>query len=860
MKLTHLLGGAAVAALMAGYTTAAFAQSTGTQEVEKVTVTGERGGKGGVIVKESRPKTRSTVTGDYLDSQGSGQTIFNSINLLPGVNFTNSDPYGSSGGNVRVRGFDGARVSLTVDGVPLNDTGNYAIFTNQMIDPEYLTRVTVNTGTTDVDSPTASATGGTINIVTRKPYKDMTLSANVSSGSYDYERFAFVFDSGEYRGVSAFGGVSFQEYEKFKGPGKLEKTQGNARIYQTLGESSFISVIGHYNENRNNFYRTLSYGEIGTFGGQYDNFATCTRDAANGVAGIDGLVDNIQNDGIQTLAGGSENILNPGSCTNFFGIRVNPSNTGNIRAQANLQLSDDVRLTVDPSWQYVKANGGGTTTISEIDRRLVPGGVGFVDLNGDGDGLDTARLYNPSNTNTSRYGVTASLIWDISSSDTLRVAYTGDQGRHRQTGAFGRIDSAGMPVDIFGGLDKKAAAVFGLGLDGTLNTADDTLFQNRDRLSKAILNQVSASYTGRFLDDALLVDIGLRAPYFQRDMNQYCYSQVGSSNVRCTNEPFTDADGDGIGTLAGVVGTNYIRPLTATFEYDALLPNVGVSYGIDENNIIFASYAEGFSAPRTDFLYTFGISTGTTTESAAVDSIVSLAVQPETTKSYDLGYRFQGDDITASVSLWYNTFENRIVQSFDPVLGVTVDRNIGSVTLQGIDAEIGYKATDTLFFYASVSHNQSEVNDNIPFSSTALSLNGFLPTKGKELVETPNWTAALRGTYDVNQYVRVGVQGKYVGERWSTDVNDEKAKAYLTVDADLQVELDAIGLGDMMLQLNATNLLDEEYLGNIGTQTNAVAITDTDPVLAGNQTRTAQTVRYQIGSPQTLQIQLKTKF
>jgi outer membrane receptor protein involved in Fe transport len=99
-----------------------------------------------------------------------------------------------------------------------------------------------------------------------------------------------------------------------------------------------------------------------------------------------------------------------------------------------------------------------------------------------------------------------------------------------------------------------------------------------------------------------------------------------------------------------------------------------------------------------------------------------------------------------------------------------------------------------------------------------------------------------------------------VGERWSTDVNDEKAKAYLTVDADLQVELDAIGLGDMMLQLNATNLLDEEYLGNIGTQTNAVAITDTDPVLAGNQTRTAQTVRYQIGSPQTLQIQLKTKF
>jgi iron complex outermembrane receptor protein len=846
MKVSHLLGGAAVAALMAGYTTVAFAQSTGTQEVEKVVVTGERGGKGGVIVKESRPKTRSTVTSEYLDSQGAGQTVFNSINLLPGVSFTNSDPYGSSGGNVRIRGFDGNRVSLTVDGVPLNDTGNYAIFTNQMIDPEYLTRVTVNTGTTDVDSPTASATGGTVNVVTRKPYKDLTLSANAAAGSFNYERYALVLDSGEYRGVSAFGGVSFQEYDKFKGPGQLQKTQGNARIYQVLGESSFISLIGHYNENRNNFYRTLSLGEISSFGRDYDNFSTCTRDAPN-----NGVVDN---DGLSPNAGGTENILNQSSCTNYYNLRINPSNTGNIRAQANLQLSDDVRLTIDPSWQYVKANGGGTNTFSESDRRLRPGAGAGVDLNGDGDTLDTVRLYNPSNTNTSRYGVSTSLIWEFSDSDTFRVSYTGDHGRHRQTGAWGKLDAEGNPVDIFGGLDIQAAGIKTLGLDGLPNTADDTLLQNRDRLSKAILNQVSASYTGRFLDDALLIDVGVRAPYFSRDLNQYCYSQVGSPfNVRCTQEAFTDLDGDGIGTLAGGGATNFIRPLTATFEYDALLPNVGVSYDLDENNIVFASYAEGFSAPRTDNLYTFGISSGGTVETGALETIVSLAVAPEKTQSFDVGYRFQGDDVTASVSLWHNTFENRIVSSFDPDLGVTVDRNIGSVTLQGIDAEIGWKATDTFFVYASTSYNKSEVNDDIPLSATT-----FLPTKGKEIVETPEWTASLRGVYEVDEFVRLGMQGKYVGDRWSTDVNDEIAEAYITVDADLQVDLDIIGLGDMLLQMNATNLLDEDYLGNIGTQQNAQLV-DIDPGVGVNN-KAAQTVRYQVGSPQTFQIQLKTKF
>ena len=843
MRMSRLLGGVAASALLVGLSGPAFAQSTGTQEVEKITVTGERDGKGGVIVKEQRPKTRSTVTGAYLESQGAGQTAFQNINLLPGVSFTNTDGYGSSGGNVRLRGFDGARVSLTVDGIPLNDTGNYAIYTNQQVDSEYLSRVTVNTGTTDVDSPTASATGGTVNIVTRKPYKDLTLSVNAATGSFDYNRFNAIIDTGEYRGVSAFAGFSMQEYEKFKGPGTLEKTQGNARIYQEVGEASFISLIGHYNENRNNFYRNLSLSEIATRGWGYDNFATCTRDAANGVAGVDGLVDNIQNDGIQTLAGGSENILNPGSCTNFFGLRINPSNTGNLRAQANLQLTDSLRLTVDPSWQYVKANGGGTTVLAETDRRL---GAAGLDLNGDSDTLDQIRLYTPSNTNTSRYGVTASLIWEPAGQGTFRFAYTGDHGRHRQTGVWSRLDSSGNPQNVFSGLDQGNLQILG---------TDGNVLRGRDRLSHAILNQVSASYSDRLLDGKLLFDIGLRAPFFQRDLNQYCFSQVGSSNVICSRETFTDADGDGIGTLAGRGATNYIAPLTRTFEFDALLPNIGISYEVAPSHIVYGSYAEGFSAPRTDQLYTWGISTGSGTESAGIDRVVALEVQPEKTKAYDIGYRYQGDDITASVALWYNEFQNRIVSAFDPDLGFSVDRNIGAVTLQGFDAEIGWKANEALFFYASTSYNSSEVEADIPLGLTAR-----LPTAGKTLVETPDWTAALRGVYTVNDMVRIGLQGKYVGERFSTDVNDEIAKAYMTVDADMQFELDALGLGNMTLQLNAMNLLDEEYVGNISTTTNALAITDVDPVTAGNQGRSANTVRYSVGAPQAFQIQLKTKF
>ena len=61
----------------------------------------------------------------------------------------------------------------------------------------------------------------------------------------------------------------------------------------------------------------------------------------------------------------ADNPANPSSCTNFYGVRINPSNTGNVRIQSLWHLGENFILTFDPSYQYVLANGGGTTTIAE---------------------------------------------------------------------------------------------------------------------------------------------------------------------------------------------------------------------------------------------------------------------------------------------------------------------------------------------------------------------------------------------------------------------------------------------------------------------------------------------------------------
>jgi iron complex outermembrane receptor protein len=120
--------------------TAAFAQSTGSQEFEQeaIIVTGTRTQEVGGVQAPDTPKAKAVLTQEMIARQNPGQTILDTINLVPGVSFQNNDAYGSSGGNLQIRGFSSDRISLTFDGIPLNDSGNYAIFSGQQLDPELI--------------------------------------------------------------------------------------------------------------------------------------------------------------------------------------------------------------------------------------------------------------------------------------------------------------------------------------------------------------------------------------------------------------------------------------------------------------------------------------------------------------------------------------------------------------------------------------------------------------------------------------------------------------------------------------------------------------------------------------------------
>ncbi|WP_213981287.1 TonB-dependent receptor [Sphingomonas sp. dw_22] len=797
---TKLFAGVAFATLM--IPASAFAQSTGSTDFEdqgEIVVTGSTANDqvAGIRIPDS-PKAKVVLTQELIERQTAGQSINQTLNMVPGVSFTNNDPWGSSGGNFTIRGFDSSRISQTFDGIPLNDSGNYAVYTNQQIDSELIDNVNVNLGSTDVDSPTASAVGGTVNINSLTPSKEFgamlvgSYGNIIAPGAGDRPMFrAFgLVNTGDLTGHGTTAWISassLQNESSFASYGKIRKSQYNAKIRQEIGSNGdFVSLAMHYNVNRNNF------------GGSPLTVATVALD--NKRARFYDVSDGICTINTSAVAG---TVDAPNSCGSSFERRYNPSNTGNIRLNSRFTLAQGLIFSVDAAYQTVKANGGGTsiayeglgpngttgvffTTLSQFNSRAAAYYFAGRDLNGDGDALDGIRVVTPSQTKTNRYTAVANLAYDLNENNRVRLSYTFDRARHRQTGEAGLLQLNGEPFDVFPVNDPL------------LDVNGDAL-QKRNRKSVAMLNQVAGEYRGKFLNDQLTVLLGGRVPFFQRDLNNFCFTTDTSGNVNCANanaaayaaaNPYTvAANGRPSGAAA---------PQSRTYNYNKFLPNVGATYHLTPEISLAANWAKNISVPGTDTLY----------NSLYIPASNPAAKPtPETSDSFDLGLRYTSNKVQASVAPWYSTYHNRLVSAFNDDCQCSVDTNLGNVKKWGVDGSIAYQPIEPISLYAFGSYIGSKIEDQVAGLAAGQS------TEGKRERNVPEFMYGGRIQGSIAGF-DLGVQAKRTTSRFLNDINTIKIPGYTVVDLDVRYSLVNMGFKNTYLQLNVTNLFDKFYIGS----------------------------------------------
>ena len=142
-----------------------------------------------------------TATGNAIDK----------LKYTPGVNVSSDDSSGLSGFNFTMRGMNSDQVGVSLDGIPVNDSGNYNLYPNLLGDPENLGEVFATQGSSEIDAPHIGSSGGNIGLVTLRPEKDFGVFGKQTLGSNNLRKTFVRLNTGQYNGFSNYISASHTE-------------------------------------------------------------------------------------------------------------------------------------------------------------------------------------------------------------------------------------------------------------------------------------------------------------------------------------------------------------------------------------------------------------------------------------------------------------------------------------------------------------------------------------------------------------------------------------------------------------------------------------------------------------------------
>ena len=204
----------------------ANAPSMTTTDVGRIQVEGLPGGTAtGLIAQEESPKMRSSVNREAIERLTPVANPFQMIDLLPGVNTFSQDATGLFGGGIRVRGANSDQLGFTVNGVPVNDSGNFAVYPMEYVDAENICEVNLTQGGTDTDAPHVGASGGNIGISYCAPDDKTGFRFAQTVGSLNTRRTYVRADTGLFANDKAKFFVSYSNTyaNQFQGPGSAQR-------------------------------------------------------------------------------------------------------------------------------------------------------------------------------------------------------------------------------------------------------------------------------------------------------------------------------------------------------------------------------------------------------------------------------------------------------------------------------------------------------------------------------------------------------------------------------------------------------------------------------------------------------------
>jgi len=197
---------------------------------------------------ERSPLAYSTVDNALLRKQNTGHDLPYLLSLTPSLVETSEAGNGIGYTSLRIRGTDGSRINVTIDGIPLNDPESQQVFWVDLPDlASSVENIQVQRGA-GTSSNGAGAFGATISIETRNPENEPFAEINSSIGSFNTMKNMVAAGTGLLAGKFAVQ----MRYSDLKSNGYIERTGSDH-------QSAFISGI--YRTDRSSLKANIILGK-----------------------------------------------------------------------------------------------------------------------------------------------------------------------------------------------------------------------------------------------------------------------------------------------------------------------------------------------------------------------------------------------------------------------------------------------------------------------------------------------------------------------------------------------------------------------------------------------------------------------
>ncbi|GAB7532665.1 TonB-dependent siderophore receptor PiuA [Pseudomonas sp. 3A(2025)] len=216
-----------------------------------------------------------------------------------------------------------------------------------------------------------------------------------------------------------------------------------------------------------------------------------------------------------------------------------------------------------------------------------------------------------------------------------------------------------------------------------------------------------------------------------------------------------------------------------------------------ENGSVYASFATSATPP--------GAMLGEGVDGnplIAGNSVLRSDLEPETTKNYELGTKWDllNDRVSLTAAIFRTEKENTRI-----LVATNTYENAGETRVDGIELSATGKITEKWQVFAGYSHLKSELVDSGLNGRNGAVTTGT--TSGNQMPNTPKNAFSLWTTYQVIPSLTVGGGAFYVDDVYGDAANTVYVPSYVRYDAMVNYKLSK----NLDLQLNVQNLTDETY-------------------------------------------------